>query len=238
MCFLLSAPLTYSAITFVPEKIYRVVVPPATFFNRNPAPLTLPVAGRSVGPRTMRCIAFRRILPIVQLALFVALILVSYEQDRLRRVESENTIGWDLEAMGPLFPMEVCLAINAPAVFVALAPIVVLDLTGSDTVSRVALLIVGGISVALLWYVVGLWIDRRLGLVAAPPERLPGTLRGVFGWTIWGILVCATAVFSYAMLYRDAMPHARTFGTALAAWTWFLAVVALLQLLRWRPTAR
>jgi hypothetical protein len=186
----------------------------------------------------MRCIAFRRILPIVQLALFVALVLVSYEQDRLRRAERENTNGWYIEALGPPFPMEVCVAINAPALLVALAPLVVLDLTGSDTDSEVALLIVGGISVALFWYVVGLWIDRRLGLVAAPPERLHGSLRRVLGWTVWGILVCATAVFSYAMLYRDAMPHARTFGISLAAWTWFLAMVTLLQLLRWRPTAR
>jgi hypothetical protein len=186
----------------------------------------------------MRSIAFRRILPIVQLALFVALVLVSYEQDRLRRAEWENTNGWNIGALRPPFPMEVCVAINAPALFVALASLVVLDLTGSDTDSEVAVLIVGGISVALLWYVVGLWIDRRLGLVAAPPERLHGSLRRVLGWTVWGILVCATAVFSYAMLYRDAMPHARSFGISLAGWIWFLAMVTLLQLLRWRVLAR
>lgn len=185
----------------------------------------------------MRSIAFRRILPIVQLALFVALVLVSFEQDRLRRVERENTNGWYIEELGPPFPMEVCVAINAPALFVALAPLVVLDLTGSATDSEVAVLIVGGISVALLWYVVGLWIDRRLGLVAAPPKRLPGPFRRVFAWAVWAILVGATAMFSYA-LYGGAMPHARSSGISLAGWIWFLAIVYLLQLLRWRALAR
>src|SRR3989304_6143292 len=103
----------------------------------------------------MRRIALRRLLPIVQLTLAAALVMVGEAQRNVELAEYEARIAWypyDMPAA-----LEIATGINAPAVVVSL-PIVFLIWAFAGEQSW-SIYLAGGIAIPFFWYFVGSYLD-------------------------------------------------------------------------------
>ncbi len=159
----------------------------------------------------MRLVALRRVLPIVQLALFMALQLVGNEQQRAHEGE--------LGAADPNYlssAHELCDAINLPALFFFPAQHYVAY----------------GLGVVALWFLVGDWLDHRLGLASAPQQRPPRIIRGIAA-VVTFVLAANVGILAY-QLSKAGFFYFPLVGISLIAWVLFGATVLALEIRRWR----
>lgn len=193
-------------------------------------------------------IAFRRILPIVQLVLFIALLSVGKAQEDALSARFEaaragqaktagGAIAWDLRTLshyyGPV-PVVVCESINLPAILVAGA----LELLFPEMkwLSYVG----AAIAVAGLWYLLGLWLDRRLGLLPPGTRRPRGSLVRVLAWVAL-IILGGFSVIVFAFLLLGETHHGwptLVARIALMVWSAFGAMIFGLRIREWRKMAR
>ena len=191
-------------------------------------------------------IGFRRILPILQRALFIAIVSVSYARDQAKKAAQEaeeagRPSGWIMmDHSPPPLDVDLVMSLNAPAVVagVVLGGLVagVLGLEeqhfswlpgGSDT----AWLFPIALFLVLQWYLVGRWYDRRVGLAPQPMPRPPGRLRRFVGWA--GLILAG--VFGFLCLGRSFFSHIDScFEISLAVWFFIAAVAQLQKIRRWR----
>lgn len=137
----------------------------------------------------MRRIAFRRLLPITQLVLFLALMWMGLAEEKSRFAGSDamkaargpaaklaDEEGWDLRSVWDHYipaPVQIAFAINVPAIVLAipaallLAPLV--SVLPFDASWLFYLSYAAGVLV--FWRLVGVWLDRRRNLV--PPRSRP-----------------------------------------------------------------
>lgn len=106
-------------------------------------------------------VAFRHALALVQLAVFLALSLqCHWEEQRATAQPEPSEIKWDLRTdQSPPDVCQICYAINIPVV-VAFGWVAALP-DRFFWLGKVAF----AFGVLILWYRVGVWRDRRVGLL-------------------------------------------------------------------------
>ena len=150
----------------------------------------------------LRRMGSRRLLPVVQLALHLVLtgpntveLYHAYRQSAVNTSSTFQLAAWqegvpfrptDIHPYVPV-GMRAVILLNLPAALAAGAVIITLGLKGLE--GDLAFMLAMAPCVALLWYAVGLWIDRRLGflpLKARPFSR--------FRLRFWWLLYAASIV--------------------------------------------
>ena len=158
----------------------------------------------------LRRIGFRRLLPLIQLPLYVVLVLYSYPMYvriagipvlfRSRHVAYQELEGVPfnpqyIERPMPL-PLKVAVVLNLPAVLVGMMPLHFVPNQERTIKQEFYAHLATSVLVAVLWFVVGLWLDRQLGFVVR--RRCSRSLvRRVLRWSV---LVIGAASFSAAIL--------------------------------------
>jgi hypothetical protein len=193
----------------------------------------------------MRRIGFRRLLLPVQLALFGVLSLIASWERVHQQPCSYVWSSLDFQVFaqegpgtGP-FPapchepraLLIVLPLNLPAALVGL----ILQDSLLHRSSDAWLFLVSAPAVVLLWYLVGLWIDRRLGFVALPKGR---RFPPIFARLAFGLSVLIL-IFAAIVVLRSVLSHHRieeiVVATSIAGWSGFLFVVTRLNLRRSLP---
>jgi hypothetical protein len=152
----------------------------------------------------LRRLGFRRVLPVVQIALYVALIwpecVYLYRASSWRTASTLQLVLWQ-EGEGmefhPIYidratPVRVTLAVllNFPAVFpVGMALSLFLP---SGPTGQLVVLWASLPCIFFLWYAVGLWIDRRLSFIPSRSCKFSRLRRGMWAvlYVMSFILVC------------------------------------------------
>jgi len=206
----------------------------------------------------MRRIAFRRLLPVVQLALAAGLLVLGEAQEQkfradirehqlarpgspkpLDRPHSDETAGWDLLSLThPYVPpaTQLCEAINLPGVLISIpfAILVGLSMHAAGIPQGSWLLCVEyAPGIVFLWWYVGRWVDVRRGLIA--PKRQPPALEGSYRRardlvTLFAILAFLMALLSLTRGFR----HYPYTAAGLVVWPALVSVVNIFEMRRWR----
>lgn len=188
----------------------------------------------------MRGIAFRRILPITQLALAAALIMVGNAQKSAQAAEWEarNPGGWNLRPSRDIPALvEIAIGINAPVLFgVAAVFLVAHRVVGEQTWFFYA---ASAIGILAFWYVVGTCVDRARGLLPVREQKRPGIATRVFTWI--GLFLCPfLAVLVFKTIFEVQGWHGEhdVYNRAgIAAWLMIAAAFLALKLRRWSALA-
>ena len=188
----------------------------------------------------MKRITFRRTLPLIMFALSLALWLVGQAQLQAHLADREARFpGWTFwDSYQPLL-LHWCIALNFPVFLATVLPIVFLEIYGFVEIENLLqngeivpgfLVIPAGVMVAVLWYAVGLWIDRRLGLAKTPPARKPAVVRRVLAWV--GLVLCLGMAARFALVFLEgAGPNVALVGGLL--WTVYGVLVLGMIIFRW-----
>jgi hypothetical protein len=194
----------------------------------------------------LRRLGFRHLLPPLQLFLYCVLCFCGY-RDRQRQkpctnwISSERTSLAQNEEDFPLPPpcrepkaWLVAGSLNAPAQMAGtiLAAILATALHCKGDLWSFA---TSAPLVVLLWYWVGLWIDRRLGYAALRHGRFPRILAKVaHGFSM--LLVLFSAIMTVrALISQSQMIVPYVVAGSFACWSVFLFVVTSLFLRQTRP---
>lgn len=151
----------------------------------------------------LRRLGLRRILPIVQFALYG--MLVGPDSIYLYEVLAENTNPtWEIVALQegvPFRPTHIdrriptgvafSTTLNFPAV--VFGAVVVIPFRPKGTKAELAHRLATAPFVVFQWYVVGLWIDRRLGFVSAKPRAFSKP-RLVLWWALYFVSIILLGV--------------------------------------------
>ena len=188
----------------------------------------------------MRSIAFRRILPIVQLALFIAL-MTAYKAR-----------PWPQGSTTEIREDDISAAINLPASSFSTRLIPMLysagvlhkrghaDVSYPDPRAEKVFFIAYGLGVVFLWFLVGLWLDRRLGGRSLPLPLLPQSPRTFWQVLTWlGLGSCAGySAYAFYDAYQTKWPDHHFGMFAVGVWYAYGVLVLALMLRRWRALAR
>jgi hypothetical protein len=161
----------------------------------------------------VKAIGFRRLLPIANCLLYVALLCF----DNGHGITSSQPVS-DVDAV-PI-PLRLVVAANVPAVLVAFAIRAVFHFQ----LRNPFLLAIPFIP--LLWYPVGSWIDRRLGW-SPSRKRVRNRLRDVL--LILAVLIACFAMQVFVQRFKVLYPRPTDpFWAGYGIWLWFLFLVAVL----------
>jgi hypothetical protein len=116
----------------------------------------------------IRQFAFRRILPVLLLLIHLTLFWWVWTQERHRSVESHPPMMFDVPPKPFSIALKASIVLNLPALLMSI-PIRMFFSTTSDTSTFLASLPF----VPLVWYGIGLWLDRLIGNVALPRNPHP-----------------------------------------------------------------
>lgn len=165
----------------------------------------------------MRKFGFRRILPAIQVSLFILLSVT-------RLLVEEPSF---LQPIWRLYE-----AINLPVLVVV--GVFREQIGWFSPVPEIVDLLAAAVLVVALWYHIGLWLDRRLGL-EPPRDYLPDTLGRAVGWLVLLIAVVVSLFLLVSFVSRPSIAGASRLPVA--AWCGFGAVVVALKIRRWRRLA-
>lgn len=183
----------------------------------------------------LKRVAWRRVLPIAQILLAVALLAMGranedafYAELKSRRpasppgemvIQFDPPIVWDHG--DPMISL--AIAMNLPAVVLSL-PVLYIFGDLKSTPAFVLTIAVFLVCVHLLWYWIGRGLDRRLGSLRRPPSRRRSrvltTARwagflGCIGLAILGCYEVATAIFFFVRIFAVGFV---VWGTAFAVY--------------------
>jgi hypothetical protein len=204
----------------------------------------------------MRRVAFRRLLPTVQLVLFAALMFMGHAEkeatyarwDAARdargpAAKAADGKGWNLRNMWDHYipaPTQVALAINLPAVLLALPAALLLAFL-IDAFSFEApwlFYVLYGAGVLVFWRYVGVWLDRRRDLLPSAPTPLNPVTAEVVAYigcgalVIFGLLLAFDGVDGVFFRYYPIM----TVGLIL--WPLLVGIALLFEARRSRKLAQ
>ena len=195
--------------------------------------------------------AFRRILPIVQLALAAALVMLGNAQRSTRLAEWEAqsaalspavaegaTSGWVLPPapdMPP--PTEIAVGINAPALAGLLPVLIVLVIFFEE---RTWLLyLTCAIGILVFWYLVGVHVDRKRGLLPARIKKPPRAVTRFFAWA--GLIVCPLlAIYFFKRIFELQGWHGEHdvySYLGFSAWLMIASAALVFKLRQWQALA-
>jgi len=143
-------------------------------------------------------VAWRRVLPIVQVALAITLLAVGYAHEHTLKARREaapvvalpeGAVAFDPVSMNHYLEptVAVCFSINFPAAVIAAPFPLLLESAGYEGEWLGDLFFVG--SVAILWYLIGRAIDRRSGSIPSPHPKPHRPIVESFQWI--GFVTCA-----------------------------------------------
>jgi hypothetical protein len=170
-------------------------------------------------------IGYRRLLPVLFTVAHVALLLYgsAHPYHTLSSIHRESayhrlayqesaSIPWDPKGSTPLKPaLKIAILLNLPAMFAAI-PIAVVFFHGSE----LGLLYAPLPFVLLLWYGIGLWLDRLLGYVPHS-GKVHKTWRGLFAALSVGLLCLSIASITPLNHHRTGDTY--RVGLALILWS-------------------
>lgn len=174
-------------------------------------------------------LGFRHALPILLLLLYVILIAVSGEWQRepLPPEVARQLADMDLTPPPPL-AMQIAVAVNLPAALPTIPIVLAENWLRGGTSARLDY-VVFGLFVPVLWYFVGRWVDRRVGL-ATRVTRSPSRIA-----TIGFAFLVVVTIFAAAGLVggRPQGGHGdRMVRFAAFLWAAFAAVVLYVRITR------
>ena len=147
------------------------------------------------------------VLPVVQAAVFVVLMSLADTQpsQRLPRPTplQEGQVGWDpvfIHAPPPR-PFVIAMALNLPAVLLA-TPLMLVLASASPVLDRIpewVFVVLLTPFVAYWWFLVGRWIDRRLGWLPDPHPLSTPEARVIY----WMLASAALILFAILAFFRD-----------------------------------
>jgi hypothetical protein len=198
----------------------------------------------------MRRIGFRRLLLPVQLVLFGVLCFIAHRERQRQEPCTYYWVSFDTPAFAqqPGETVTFLPPCRAPkAELVATALDLPATLAGAILGAALAAIlhrkgdiwsfVVSAPMVALLWYWIGLWIDRRLGYVGLPQGRrsFPRVLAKVaFGCSVFTVFLSAIVLLDSVLLHHYR-PDGVVVGSTLAGWSVFLMAVTWSSFRRSRP---
>ena len=182
----------------------------------------------------MRAIAFRRVLPPIQVVLFLTLFGLGRAHRRIYEIPLEAgsvgfACGGESDIPCPHDLDDAGTAINFPA---SLFTFPFFAIPGVDKNLPVQALIFS-VGVFFFWYLMGRWIDRTVGSLPSA-KRIPSLLVRISVWLV--LLVCL--LFGLLSLYRwfrggMFVPRHDIMALALFLWCAFGATFLVASLLRW-----
>jgi len=203
----------------------------------------------------MRRIAFRWVLPILQIALAAGLLLLGDAQLRTVRAQAEERAAAKVPRIhtgpsagkvvsGDLYSMwdgytppatQICVALNLPSFLISIP--LALALASFFPEQPWVFYVAYGIGIVVFWTWVGFWVDRQRGLLRASPERPPTIKQRVLAWLGMVALACSALLLAAAFLWDGYSGH-HHIRISLVAWLTIAAVFLGLRLWRWRALAR
>lgn len=176
----------------------------------------------------MRRLAFRTGLPIAILAVSVLLMVLSEAEQsatRHRQFSDDGTVaGWDIVTDDNRIPTVggvALVALNAPALLVAVIPISLLDPLEQTWIYE----LIVALAILLQWFLIGLAIDRRLAADLTIPALSPSLGRKVLVW----IGLVLSGFFAAVSLGANVVG-----GSGLSPELWLGFWFALIALILWR----
>jgi hypothetical protein len=192
----------------------------------------------------LRRIGFRHVLPPAQLVLYGVLCLNAYwDRPGQQPCIIIDTYGdqavFAQEGLDLSFSHPVCHTPNAERVAISLnLPAVMLGWIIGDALLHVytepGRFVLTAPAVVLLWYLVGLWIDRRLGYVSLQKARFrfPRILAKVaHGFSILMVFLSAILILR-ALISQSHRIDPYFVASSIASWSVFLLVVTTSNLRR------
>lgn len=186
----------------------------------------------------LRRFGYRRILPIVQIILFIALVTIGAIQvghsfgPRVRQTayqqDGELPEGHPQATFTMPFAWTLAIAINVPATMLGALCAEIFHLG-----SNLGALLCSMPFVLLLWYLVGHWLDHQLDVL---PRRRPGNAIRIACWI--GIILSAVLLAVGLMAFKShASLNADVVALALGWLLWSLALLVMCLLTLQRRTA-
>jgi hypothetical protein len=161
----------------------------------------------------MNRFAFRRILPIVQLVLWMILeISQRFPTERFDWATAWRVFG---NVNWPAARLAMTVNYHLRSVLQILA-----DLPGF-------FYLLLGSSLILQWYAVGLWLDRRLGLSHRRELSWPSWVRHGIAWASLAVAL-ASSVVSYEA-YLKSHPKGRHLDLSMLCWSALAAIASLVE---------
>jgi hypothetical protein len=185
--------------------------------------------------------AFRRVLPVVQVLLFFWVLVMAHaywtaieaeqEIERLAHPPPEGRVGWDLRSSwngkDQIPPLAILL--NLPAFLV----VVLLDgFLPIESLPRPMKIVLLSAAIAALWYLVGLWLDRRLGL-ASVSRKIPHRFWRYALLLVLGLLLSAIGLFLFPYPREPFNWEITDHPGFFLVWLVFAAWVIILQVRGW-----
>lgn len=208
----------------------------------------------------MRRIAFRRVLPIVQLAIAAGLLVLGEAQEQKLRADireqqlarmgppkpadgSQSGVEWDLLSLThPYIPpaTQLCWALNLPGMLLSIPVAILLglamDAAGMQEGSWLLYLAYAP-GIALFWWLVGRWLDIRHGLIAPrrqPPAPDKAERRAHDMVMVFGVLAFLMGLLALSRGFRQYPLSAAGF----VLWPVAVSVAYTFEMRRWRALAR
>jgi hypothetical protein len=183
--------------------------------------------------------AFRRVLPVVQVLLFFWMLVMAHaywtvidaewEIERLAYPPPEGTVyvrtSWDGKDQIPLL----AILLSLPA---ALVVSLVEWLLPFGTLPKPVKIALFSPAIAVLWYLVGLWLDRRLGLAPVSP-KIPHRFWRYALLIALALLLSAIGLFLFAYPLTPFDSEFLVHSAFLLVWSVFGAVVIIVQARGW-----
>ncbi len=179
----------------------------------------------------MKRFGLRVILPVVQGAAFIGLVV---GQQLWGRQDSPRLAVKFVEATN----LPALLTVRDVYSQTALLPLSPVSAKPADGITYIPstgfFTTMDALAISLLWYIVGLWLDRRLGLVAVPSEPAPEASSQVVAWlTLW--LFGNLALF--LVFWRLVAPEVPQYCLPLAAWFSLALVITALRIRQWKKVS-
>jgi len=175
----------------------------------------------------IRRFGFRHMLPALVLLIHLTVLWWDSHGAKHRPVETSPPPMWDVPKPIPV-AIKVAAAVNLPALLMSV-PFLMAFAPSSDSAAIFASIPF----VPLVWYGIGLWLDRLTGL-AAPPRRRHPTLRRIVVITA-AILLCLSIVSMTPINHHRGTDLYWTGGT-MVLWSVLLLVISATGVVERRNT--
>jgi hypothetical protein len=173
-------------------------------------------------------LGLRHILPALLLPLYIILVVSGERQIGPLTPEQRRELA-NMHMPTPL-ATELAIAINLPAIAPALPTFAAIYFFGGEPVMKTRWVdsAVFGLFVPVLWYFVGPWVDRRVGLAPIVMRNSSHLAKAGFA------LLVVLAAFSIIVIVggRGWNPHNKSISTALLCWTVFGAIALYVRITR------